>query len=336
MRTTAKTVTTDKLSTLLRSKVDSDIQEYIKALAFAFAVNSKLFGMDFADKRIANSARSVRCADYTSHILEWDTGTESLADAEDQLETLLTVSEWDKKDLAVAQKIELRKKRKKEWKRIQKDEYKLRMQKWRAEYIRLFRFVNNIMKDYFGKHEIKEGYLRDFYECRYLVKESGSQSDSSKEKRVATRQEKVEIEKEKERKRLLGFAIFILIKAKLSGRCIRPYTVGRDTWKWWIKNSKIEFADEYGKSEIPANIKRRYFSKGLTNHPLFKFINEKLQSGDEEAVAAIKALPSKLRKDVDMNANSIPYSQAVELYDAAVILYRKMTNPPGFIFLEEP
>ena len=122
MRTTAKTVTTDKLSTLLRSKVDSDIQEYIKALAFAFAVNSKLFSMDFADKRIANSARSVRCADYTSHILEWDTGTESLADAEGQLETLLTVSEWDKKDLAVAQKIELRKKRKKESEKTDENE----------------------------------------------------------------------------------------------------------------------------------------------------------------------------------------------------------------------
>ena len=325
-----KSVTTDNLRTLLRSKVDFEIQEYIRSLAFAFAIKSKLFDINLTDEEIAGSDHSVHCADYTRRILEWDAKTECMIDAEDQLERLLTVKEWKNKDIPVAKKRELRKKRKKEWKRIQKDEYKLRMQKWMAEYIRLFRFVNNIMKDYFGKHEIKEGYLREFYECRYLVKEYGAQSDSVKAARVKTRKENAEKEKEIERKRMLGFAIFILIKAKLNDRCIPPNTVARDTFDWWMKNSKIEFADKYGKSGKRADIKRRYFPEGLTKHPLFQFINAKLQSDDKEVVEAIKALPSELRKDVDMSASSIALARAVELHDAAAALYRKKNVPPSW------
>ena len=327
MRVTRRSVTTDNLRTLLRSKVDFEIQEYIRSLAFAFAVKSKMFDIDVTDEIIASSELSIAPADYMQKFAVWDKNTEAIYDAEEQLDMLLTVSEWGSENLAVAQKTELRKERRKKWRKIRKDESELRMRKWRAEYIRLFSFVDKIMKDYFCKNKINAKYVQDFYECHYLSKESGAQCESAKAARVKTRKENAEKEKELERRRMLGFAIFILIKAKLNDRCIPPNTVARDTFDWWMKNSKIEFADEYGKSGKRADIKRRYFPKGLTKHPLFQFINAKLQSDDKEVVEAIKALPSELRKDVDMSASSIAFARAVELHDAAAALYRKKNVP---------
>ena len=110
--------------------------------------------------------------------------------------------------------------------------------KWRIEYIRLYSFVDKIMQKYFS--EDTEFWKKYLLHKRYDLFKMGAQNEKAKAARVKSRLETIEKPKEVERKRLLGFAIFILIKAKISSNEVKANSVVDQVWTWWEKKSKIK------------------------------------------------------------------------------------------------
>ena len=110
--------------------------------------------------------------------------------------------------------------------------------KWRIEYIRLYSFVDKIMQKYFS--DDTEFWKKYLLHKRYDLFKVGAQNEKAKVARVKSRLETIEKPKEVERKRLLGFAIFILIKAKISSNEVKANSVVDQVWTWWEKNLKLK------------------------------------------------------------------------------------------------
>lgn len=360
-KTSPITITTPNLKQLSKSYVDFDVNEEMAAITLAFAADSQLINIDLTAEqdqlifspeeltvtvsdccgrsgRKANidlnpepilSKWGASAAKFMADIATWDKKTNRGNDPENQLDAILRRITDDMFNADAATREKLRKKKKRKENQIKKYKLEYYGLKWRIEYIRLYSFVDKIMQKYFS--DDTEFWKKYLLHKRYDLFKMGAQNEKAKAARVKSRLETIEKPKEVERKRLLGFAIFILIKAKISSNEVKANSVVDQVWTWWEKKSKIKelFKDE--KTYSRRNITRRYFPNkkgstkkgGLQNDPLFQFIFTGLQSTNEHLVSEIKDLLKELKKDVYRNANSIPFSQAVKLYEAAKKLHEK-------------
>ena len=361
-KTSPITITTPNLKQLSKSYVDFDVNEEMAAITLAFAADSQLINIDLTAEqdqlifspeeltvtvsdccgrsgRKANidlnpepilSKWGASAAKFMADIATWDKKTNRGNDPENQLDAILRRITDDMFNADAATREKLRKKKKRKENQIKKYKLEYYGLKWRIEYIRLYSFVDKIMQKYFS--DDTEFWKKYLLHKRYDLFKVGAQNEKAKVARVKSRLETIEKPKEVERKRLLGFAIFILIKAKISSNEVKANSVVDQVWTWWEKKSKIKelFKDE--KTYSRRNITRRYFPNkkgstekkgGLQNDPLFKFIFTGLQSTNEHLVSEIKDLLKELKKDVYRNANSIPFSQAIKLHEAAKKLYEK-------------
>ena len=283
-------------------------------------------------------------AKFMADIATWDKKTNRGNDPENQLDAILRRITDDMFNADAATREKLRKKKKRKENQIKKYKLEYYGLKWRIEYIRLYSFVDKIMQKYFSDDtEFRKKYL---LHKRYDLFKVGAQNEKAKVARVKSRVATIEEPKVIERKRLLGFAIFLLINAAVNKQKICENTVVHATWTWWLKNPKIKKSFDGKKVEM-CNLKRRYFPNkkiekqqwsddgpdiivqkgGLKNAPLFRFISRGLQSKDEDLVSAIKDLLNNFKKYTDRNANTIPFSQAVKLHDAAEAFYVKKSQP---------
>ena len=338
-------LTTDDIEELSQALVEFNIDEEIKSIAFAFAAQIKELYIDITEEIINCSDYSVFAESYLEEVRNWDKKSIYSCSAKEQLDALMEKMSDDIFHATTpAEKEKLRRKKRRKANQAKKAQEYFAKQIWRIEYIRLYSFVDTIMKDCFiNKKGIKEEYFRQFY--RY-DDDDEMRKASINAARVKSRVATIEEPKVIERKRLLGFAIFLLINAAVNKQKICENTVVHATWTWWLKNPKIKKSFDGKKVEM-CNLKRRYFPNkkiekqqwsddgpdiivqkgGLKNAPLFRFISRGLQSKDEDLVSAIKDLLNNFKKYTDRNANTIPFSQAVKLHDAAEAFYVKKSQP---------